>query len=128
MTRPLLYASCHPTILPSYHPTILPSYHGRISHGCHVSQVDGPYKAMILPSSTEEGKLLKKRYAVYERDGSLAELKGFEIKRRGELKLIKVFQTEVSPSSYLIRDPTPPPRGTLTPQPYDDVAGLRRRC
>ena len=50
---------------------------------------------MILPASTEEGKLLKKRYAVYEEDGSLAELKGFEIKRRGELKLIKVFQTQV---------------------------------
>ena len=69
-------------------------------------EVDGPYKAMILPSSTEEGKLLKKRYAVYELDGSLAELKGFEIKRRGELKLIKVFQTEVfgdgsKPSPFL---------------------------
>ena len=58
-------------------------------------EVDGPYKAMILPASTEEGKLLKKRYAVFEEDGTLAELKGFEIKRRGELKLIKVFQTEV---------------------------------
>ena len=56
---------------------------------------DGPYKAMILPASTEEGKLLKKRYAVFEQDGSLAELKGFEVKRRGELKLIKVFQEEV---------------------------------
>lgn len=58
-------------------------------------EVDGPYKAMILPASTEEGKLLKKRYAVFEHDGSLAELKGFEVKRRGELKLIKVFQTQV---------------------------------
>ena len=58
-------------------------------------EVDGPYKAMILPASTEEGKLLKKRYAVFEEDGSLAELKGFEIKRRGELKLIKVFQEQV---------------------------------
>eukprot|EP00900_Chrysochromulina_parva_P027266 jgi/Chrpa1/9173/Chrysochromulina_OHIO_Genome00022984-RA len=58
-------------------------------------EVDGPYKAMILPASTEEGKLLKKRYAVFELDGKLAELKGFELKRRGELKLIKVFQTEV---------------------------------
>ena len=58
-------------------------------------EVDGPYKAMILPASTEEGKLLKKRYAVFEQDGSLAELKGFEIKRRGELKLIKVFQEQV---------------------------------
>ena len=58
-------------------------------------EVDGPYKAMILPASTEEGKLLKKRYAVFEEDGSLAELKGFEIKRRGELRLIKVFQKQV---------------------------------
>ena len=32
-------------------------------------EVDGPYKAMILPASTEEGKLLKKRYAVFEEDG-----------------------------------------------------------
>ena len=44
-------------------------------------EVDGPYKAMILPASTEEGKLLKKRYAVFEEDGSLAELKGFEARR-----------------------------------------------
>lgn len=38
-------------------------------------QVDGPYKAMILPASKEEGKKLKKRYAVFNFDGSLAELK-----------------------------------------------------
>ena len=50
---------------------------------------------MILPASKEEGKLIKKRYAVFNMDGSLAELKGFEIKRRGELKLLKVFQSEV---------------------------------
>ena len=50
---------------------------------------------MILPASKEEGKLIKKRYAVFNEDGTLAELKGFEIKRRGELKLIKVFQGEV---------------------------------
>lgn len=49
-------------------------------------------QAMILPASKEEGKLIKKRYAVFNFDGSLAELKGFELKRRGELKLIKVFQ------------------------------------
>ncbi|PWA40336.1 DNA polymerase epsilon catalytic subunit [Artemisia annua] len=55
-------------------------------------EVDGPYKAMILPASKEEGILIKKRYAVFNDDGTLAELKGFEIKRRGELKLIKVFQ------------------------------------
>ena len=52
-------------------------------------------QAMILPASKEEGKLIKKRYAVFNEDGSLAELKGFELKRRGELKLIKVFQAEV---------------------------------
>jgi hypothetical protein len=52
-------------------------------------------QAMILPASKEEGVLLKKRYAVFNDDGTLAELKGFEIKRRGELKLIKVFQAEV---------------------------------
>ncbi|CAD7699674.1 unnamed protein product [Ostreobium quekettii] len=58
-------------------------------------EVDGPYKAMILPASKEEGKSIKKRYAVFNFDGSLAELKGFEMKRRGELQLIKKFQAEV---------------------------------
>ena len=58
-------------------------------------EVDGPYKAMILPASQEEGKSIKKRYAVFEMDGSLAELKGFELKRRGELEIVKVFQKAV---------------------------------
>lgn len=58
-------------------------------------ELDGPYKAMILPSSKEEDKLLKKRYAVFNDDGSLAELKGFEVKRRGELQLIKIFQSSI---------------------------------
>ncbi|ANB11162.1 DNA polymerase epsilon catalytic subunit [Sugiyamaella lignohabitans] len=58
-------------------------------------EVDGPYKAMILPTSKEEDKNLKKRYAVFNPDGSLAELKGFEVKRRGELRLIKAFQSQV---------------------------------
>ncbi|KAI8052820.1 hypothetical protein BDF22DRAFT_633316 [Syncephalis plumigaleata] len=58
-------------------------------------EVDGPYHAMILPSSKEADKLLKKRYAVFNFDGSLAELKGFEVKRRGELKLIKIFQSQI---------------------------------
>lgn len=52
-------------------------------------------QAMIIPASKEEGILIKKRYAVFNDDGTLAELKGFEIKRRGELKLIKVFQVRV---------------------------------
>ncbi|KAI9677772.1 MAG: DNA polymerase epsilon catalytic subunit [Trizodia sp. TS-e1964] len=58
-------------------------------------EVDGPYRAMILPTSKEEDKNLKKRYAVFNHDGSLAELKGFEVKRRGELKLIKIFQQQI---------------------------------
>lgn len=28
-------------------------------------------------------------------DGTLSELKGFELKRRGELKMVKVFQSQV---------------------------------
>ena len=58
---------------------------------------------MILPASKEEGRLIKKRYAVFNHDGSLAEIKGFELKRRGELKLIKIFQSEVSGLSYALR-------------------------
>lgn len=34
---------------------------------------------MVLPASKEEGKRLKKRYAVFNFDGSLAELKGYFI-------------------------------------------------
>ncbi|CAB0040429.1 unnamed protein product [Trichogramma brassicae] len=58
-------------------------------------EVDGPYLAMVLPAAKEEGRKLKKRYAVFNFDGSLAELKGFEVKRRGELRLIKLFQSQV---------------------------------
>ncbi|CAG9312003.1 unnamed protein product [Blepharisma stoltei] len=58
-------------------------------------EIDGPYRAMILPASTEEGRMLKKRYAVFNMSGKLHEIKGFELKRRGELKLIKVFQEEI---------------------------------
>ncbi|VDL61470.1 unnamed protein product [Hymenolepis diminuta] len=58
-------------------------------------EIDGPYRAMVLPAAREEGKRLKKRYAVFNFDGSLAELKGFEVKRNGELQLIKIFQSSV---------------------------------
>lgn len=40
---------------------------------------------MIIPAAKEEGKMLKKRYAVFSHSGKLVELKGFELKRRGEL-------------------------------------------
>lgn len=58
-------------------------------------ELDGPYRAMVLPAAKEEGKKLKKRYAVFNLNGTLAELKGFEVKRRGELKLIKTFQSQI---------------------------------
>ena len=48
-------------------------------------EVDSPDLAMILRASKEEGKKLKKRYTVFNYDGCLAELKGFEVKRCGEL-------------------------------------------
>ena len=56
---------------------------------------DGPYRCMVLPASTDEGSLLITRYSVFNFDGSLAELKGFELKRRGELELIMTFQSQV---------------------------------
>ncbi|PPQ88162.1 hypothetical protein CVT25_005127 [Psilocybe cyanescens] len=76
-------------------------------------ELDGPYRAMILPSSKEEDKLLKKRYAVFNDDGSLAELKGFEVKRRGELQLIKIFQSAIFEKFLL---------GTTTQECYSAVA------
>lgn len=58
-------------------------------------EVDGPYKSMIIPSSTEENKLLKKRYVVFDNNNKIVELKGFELKRRGELNFIKKFQEDL---------------------------------
>jgi len=58
-------------------------------------EIDGPYKCMIIPTSREEGKNLKKKYAVFEFSGRMSELKGFELKRRGELELVKVIQEDV---------------------------------
>jgi len=54
-------------------------------------EIDGPYRCMLIPSSTTEGKMLKKRYAVFNHAGKMTEVKGFELKRRGELKIIKIF-------------------------------------
>lgn len=35
--------------------------------------------------------MLKKRYAVFNQAGRMTEIKGFELKRRGELNIIKIF-------------------------------------
>jgi DNA polymerase epsilon subunit 1 len=50
---------------------------------------------MLIPASTEENKMLKKRYAVFNHEGKMTEVKGFEIKRRGELQIVKIFQEQV---------------------------------
>ncbi|CAK5280026.1 unnamed protein product [Mycena citricolor] len=97
-----------------YHDLDLPTGEYKIhSENSIFFELDGPYKAMILPSSKEEDKLLKKRYAVFNDDGSLAELKGFEVKRRGELQLIKIFQSQIFEKFLL---------GTTTEECYAAVA------
>jgi DNA polymerase epsilon subunit 1 len=68
---------------------------------------------MILPASKEEGKRIKKRYCVFNMDGSIAELKGFEVKRNGELQLIKIFQASVF-EAFL--------KGTTLEECYNHVA------
>ncbi|KAK8886294.1 DNA polymerase epsilon catalytic subunit [Tritrichomonas musculus] len=57
-------------------------------------ELDGPYHGMFLPAAKEEKKKLKKRYAVFTKAGHISELKGFEIKRRGEWKMIKMLQSD----------------------------------
>lgn len=66
-----------------------------ISYNSTFFEVDGPYKAMVLPSSVEENKLTKKKYVVFDFRDKISELKGFETKRRGELNLIKKFQEDL---------------------------------
>ena len=56
---------------------------------------DWLYKCMVFPAAKEEGKILKKRNIVIDFDDKIQELKGFKLKRRGELKIIKLFQEEV---------------------------------
>ena len=50
---------------------------------------------------------------MFNEDGSLAELKGFEVKRRGELQLIKIFQSSVF-EAFL--------KGTTLEEVYSSVA------
>ena len=94
----MLNAACHDKFTNHQYQTLVDPERGVYSTKSECSiffEVDGPYRCMVIPASTEEGKLLKKRYAVFNFDGSLAELKGFELKRRGELELIKTFQSQV---------------------------------
>lgn len=58
-------------------------------------ELDGPYRGMVIPASLEENKKLKKKYCVFNFDGKISEIKGFELKRRGELEIVKKFQSEI---------------------------------
>eukprot|EP01083_Nonionella_stella_P033015 90386_1 len=84
-------------------------------------EVDGPYKCMILPASTEEGRKLKKRYCVFNFDGTIEELKGFELKRRGELMMIKIFQQE------LFSEGSPLLKGNSLQDAYGHIAKVGER-
>ena len=54
-----------------------------------------PLTCYFVSLSFITGKLLKKKYVVFNFNGTIAELKGFELKRRGELELVKIFQSQV---------------------------------
>ncbi|AFZ81656.1 DNA polymerase epsilon, catalytic subunit a, putative [Theileria equi strain WA] len=64
-------------------------------------ELDGPWHAMFLPASEKSEELLKKRYVVYNHQNKIVELKGFEIKRRGEMRMIQLFQEDIFPQ-YLL--------------------------
>ncbi|KAK6591202.1 DNA polymerase epsilon catalytic subunit [Cryptosporidium xiaoi] len=81
-------------------------------------EVDGPYKCFFMPASDKQNKLLKKRYAVFDFENKLRELKGFELKRRGELQLIKILQEELFPAFL---------RGKTRKEAYDSVASISRK-
>ncbi len=64
---------------------------------------------MMIPAAKEKQKttqldiqehstqMLKKRYVVFNFNNKIKEFKGFEMKRRGELRITKVFQEEIFP-------------------------------
>ncbi|KAK2196352.1 bifunctional DNA polymerase epsilon [Babesia duncani] len=60
-------------------------------------ELDGPWHAMFLPASDKSEDHLKKRYVVFNHQGKIVELKGFEIKRRSEMRMIQLFQEQVFP-------------------------------
>ncbi|GKC38529.1 DNA polymerase epsilon catalytic subunit A-like protein [Tanacetum coccineum] len=86
---------------------------------CREATVFVVIHAMILPASKEEGILIKKRHDLFNDDNTLAELKGFEIKRRGELKLIKVFQVAELFEKFL--------HGSTLEECYSIVASVANR-
>lgn len=64
--------------------------------------------------------MLKKRYCVWEHDGSIAELKGFELKRRGELRLVQVFQQDIFYHGHFLS-------GSNTEEVYKNLGSVQDR-
>ena len=82
-------------------------------------ELDGPYRAMVLPGCKDQSKRLKKRYVVFKMNGAISELKGFEIKRRGELEILKRFQSEVFPKFL---------EGSTLEECYEAVGSVGNHC
>ena len=99
----MINADVHDTFIKHQYQVLKPNGTYETKSKCSIYfELDGPYRCKVLPAGTKEGKLLKKRYVVFNFDGSLAELKGFELKRRGELELIKTFQSQVFEHFYFV--------------------------
>lgn len=58
-------------------------------------------KTTQLDIQEHNTQMLKKRYVVFNFNNKIKEFKGFEMKRRGELRITKVFQEEIFPQ-YLM--------------------------
>ncbi|KAJ1611964.1 DNA polymerase epsilon catalytic subunit [Cryptosporidium canis] len=96
---------------------VLGRYNVKVENSIYF-EVDGPYKCFFIPASDKQNKLLKKRYAVFGFDNKLKELKGFELKRRGELQLIKILQEELFPAFL---------QGSSKKEAYESVAAISRK-
>ncbi|ORM39971.1 DNA polymerase epsilon catalytic subunit A [Babesia sp. Xinjiang] len=87
----------------------------RVSRNEILFELDGPWHAMFLPASEKSEELLKKRYVVFNHQKQIVELKGFEIKRRGEMRMIQLLQEEVFPR-YLL--------GSTKEEAYQNAASI----
>jgi DNA polymerase epsilon subunit 1 len=63
-------------------------------------ELDGPYRAMVLPASPEEGKLLKKKYVVFNFNGTIAELKGFDAQACARIHTCQHERVIILPTSH----------------------------
>ncbi|EOB12107.1 DNA polymerase epsilon catalytic subunit A [Nosema bombycis CQ1] len=57
--------------------------------------LNGPYKGIFFPATLREDKCIKKRHIVLNNDNSIALMKGFEMVRNGEIKIVRQIQEAV---------------------------------